>query len=288
MYNKTFYDRSGRMIADEDLCLYMKEYKPIFDKNGREVAYEGEILDLRDEVIRKDSEKELSHCKQYYDRNGRALEDYETCEIMESMGVLYDKNGRPVAWTEELKDERDCWMRWKKAKNELSHGDQRYYDMSGRELSSNEWQRYIRDNMPLYDRSGNRVRYEIDRDMNRMRNDLRNGGSLRHGDDSMVAAEISPVSKGMGKKDILDRVAGHDLMDEVKVANKYLDYAHAVKDECPETARLFAQMAYEEYTHAHVQRDILLKNGYKMTDDGEDQLHDLKKRLEATFRGSKP
>lgn len=288
---RLFYDRTGRPLTNEyELTDILSEYKPIYDSAGREIPYgsDKEIMEIRDKLIRmyspkKNPDEYLSHCKQYYDRSGRQLTDEETAIMMMNRESLYDRNGKECPWTAEMEEERKDWIAWKDSK-ELSHADRSYYDMDGRQLDQTTYERYMRDNLPLYDRTGSRIYYDAERDMNQMRRDFRKMNHLRHGDDSMVAAEISPVSKMMGKKDILDRIANHDLMDEIKVGNKYLDYVHAMRDECPETAHKLYEMAYEEYTHARVLRDILLESGYKMTDDGEEELHDFKKRLEAMFR----
>lgn len=90
----------------------------------------------------------------------------------------------------------------------------------------------------------------------------------------------SNAAPGMTKEDILCRLADHDLMDEMLVAEKYLDYASALEaNGCPELAETFIQMAHEEFTHAHVQRDILLKHGYSLTEAGEEKFKDLKERF---------
>lgn len=102
-----------------------------------------------------------------------------------------------------------------------------------------------------------------------------------HHPETMRVAELSETAETvMSKHDILNRLATHDTMDEMMVANKYLDYAHALeKSGCPELAGKFVEMAHEEFTHARFQRDLLLESGYTMTDGGEEYYHDLKERF---------
>lgn len=102
----------------------------------------------------------------------------------------------------------------------------------------------------------------------------------------MIAAELNPHVEGdLDCKAILARIAYHDMMDEIMVSNKYIDYAVALEKEGKsEMANIFAEMAYEEFTHAHIQKDMLLKHGYSMTEEGEEAYHDLKERFKHTFR----
>lgn len=85
--------------------------------------------------------------------------------------------------------------------------------------------------------------------------------------------------------DVLHRVASHDFMDEIEVSNKYLDYAVALDDagrDC--IAKKFAEMAYEEYTHAHVQRDILFEQGCQIPSETTVAFEQLKHRIHTLFR----
>lgn len=102
----------------------------------------------------------------------------------------------------------------------------------------------------------------------------------------MVAAELSPHSDSdLDCKTIMARIAYHDMMDEIMVSNKYIDYACALEKEGKiEMANVFAEMAYEEFTHAHIQKDMLMKHGYSLTEEGEEAYHNLKERFEHTFR----
>lgn len=108
------------------------------------------------------------------------------------------------------------------------------------------------------------------------------GGAMN----DMVAATIAnDTVVGITCEEVLHRLATHDLMDEIKVSNKYLDYAAiAKKAEKNEMSATFYEMAYEEFTHAKVQEKILLEHGYSITENASMALHDLKERLK-TFRG---
>lgn len=107
-----------------------------------------------------------------------------------------------------------------------------------------------------------------------------------HHNQDMVAMELVGVaSEGLTKQDILRRLAEHDLMDEMLVSDKYLDYALAFdKEGCKELCHKFCEMAKEEFSHAHIQRDILLEAGYSLTEAGEEKFCDLKERFKHTFR----
>lgn len=86
-------------------------------------------------------------------------------------------------------------------------------------------------------------------------------------------------------EDIMKRVFGHDMMDEIEVANKYLDYAVTIDNEGKDCiAKKFAEMGYEEYTHAHVQRDILVDEGYMLPKDVAMAFDQLKHRVHTLFR----
>lgn len=100
---------------------------------------------------------------------------------------------------------------------------------------------------------------------------------------SMVSAEIGEKAE-FSKREILQHFAQHDLMDELLICNKYLDYYNAVKAVCGHSAWVCRSMAKDEWTHAKAQRDCLLKNGYSMTEEGEAKYHETKKRIEETFR----
>lgn len=84
---------------------------------------------------------------------------------------------------------------------------------------------------------------------------------------------------------ILMELANHDMMDELEICNKYLDYTeclHANGHE--ELCGKFAEMAYEEYTHAKFQRMVLLDSGYSLNDESEMMFRETKKRMEMLFR----
>lgn len=100
---------------------------------------------------------------------------------------------------------------------------------------------------------------------------------------SMVSAVISE-RVSMGKKDVLQHFAQHDMMDELMICGKYLDYYNAAKDECRETAHVCKEMAADEWSHARAQRDLMMKNGYTMTDEGMAKFEEIKHRIEETFR----
>lgn len=89
----------------------------------------------------------------------------------------------------------------------------------------------------------------------------------------------------MSGSDVFKRVFDHDFMDEIDVANKYLDYAVALDEEGKSCiAKKFAEMGYEEYTHAHVQRDILVDQGYVLSQENAMAFEQLKHRIHTLFR----
>ena len=91
----------------------------------------------------------------------------------------------------------------------------------------------------------------------------------------------------MSSKDILERLAGHDMKDEMEVSNKYLDYAIAFEKEGHEwLAEKFMEMAYEEFTHAKFQKHVLIDKGYTICDENTTMYHALKQRLMTLFRES--
>lgn len=95
----------------------------------------------------------------------------------------------------------------------------------------------------------------------------------------------SMESTEMTCKDVLKRLFDHDMMDEIDVSNKYFDYAVALDNEGKDCiAKKFAEMGYEEYTHAHVQRDILVDEGYVLTQETALAFEQLKHRVHTLFR----
>lgn len=89
----------------------------------------------------------------------------------------------------------------------------------------------------------------------------------------------------MNGDEVLKRIFDHDFMDEMEVANKYLDYAVALDEEGKSCiAKKFAEMGYEEYTHAHVQREILIGQGYVLPQESAMIFEQLKHRIRTLFR----
>lgn len=84
---------------------------------------------------------------------------------------------------------------------------------------------------------------------------------------------------------VLDYFADHDLMDEIEVSNKYLDYACALmEDNQEELASQVSEMAYEEYTHARFQKHVLKEHGIAVDPEVLGAYSELKKRLEDLFQ----
>lgn len=89
----------------------------------------------------------------------------------------------------------------------------------------------------------------------------------------------------MDCKDVMNALFTHDYMDEVETANKYLDYAVALDNEGKSCiAKKFAEMGYEEYTHAYVQRDLLLDHGFTPSYEQTTAYEQLKHRIHTLFR----
>lgn len=89
----------------------------------------------------------------------------------------------------------------------------------------------------------------------------------------------------MSCEEIMNKLFTHDLMDEIEVGNKYLDYAVALDNEGKECmAKKFAEMGYEEYTHAHVQRDMLVDHGFSLSTEQATAFEQLKHRIHTLFR----
>lgn len=91
----------------------------------------------------------------------------------------------------------------------------------------------------------------------------------------------------MNFEEVLKRMDSHDLKDEMEVSNKYLDYAvtaeHCGKD-C--IARRIYEMAYEEYTHARFQMELLIDCGWTIDDECRVMYEKLEHRLHTLFRES--
>lgn len=90
----------------------------------------------------------------------------------------------------------------------------------------------------------------------------------------------------MSPKEIMRKVKDHDFKDEVEIGMKYLDYATAfdqVGQEC--LAKKFAEMGYEEYTHAYVQREMLMDVGRTPSVEDETMFKQLENRIHTLFRG---
>lgn len=86
-------------------------------------------------------------------------------------------------------------------------------------------------------------------------------------------------------EEIMKKLFTHDFMDELEVANKYLDYAVAFDNEGKSCmAKKFAEMGYEEYTHAHVQRDMMVDHGYALSTEQANLFEQTKHRIKTLFR----
>lgn len=85
--------------------------------------------------------------------------------------------------------------------------------------------------------------------------------------------------------EILEHLANHDMIDELQVCNKYLNYAECLYARGKyDLSEKFVEMAYEEYTHAKFQEKVLLENGYSLDDHGTALFHETKMRFNAMFR----
>lgn len=88
-------------------------------------------------------------------------------------------------------------------------------------------------------------------------------------------------------KKIMERFVGHDFNDEMRVSNKYLDYAVALEKEGKDClARRVYEMGYEEYTHARFQMETLIDEGYAISDEDRVMYENLKHRIKTLFRKS--
>lgn len=84
----------------------------------------------------------------------------------------------------------------------------------------------------------------------------------------------------MTPQDILDRFVGHDLLDEIEVSNRYLDYAEALYDDGKKDLAMDVfEMAYEEFTHARFQKYCLENMDRDIPDDLMLHYHKLKDRF---------
>ena len=91
----------------------------------------------------------------------------------------------------------------------------------------------------------------------------------------------------MTYKDILHKFKTHDCDDEMRVSNKYLDYAVALEREGEDClARRVFEMAYEEYTHAKFQLMVLDDGGCMVSDELRCMFSNLEQRIETLFRQS--
>lgn len=89
----------------------------------------------------------------------------------------------------------------------------------------------------------------------------------------------------MSCNEIMRNLFVHDFIDELEVANKYLDYAIAFDNEGKDMmADKFAEMGYEEYTHAHVQRDMLVDGGFALSAEQAALFEQTKHRIHTLFR----
>lgn len=89
----------------------------------------------------------------------------------------------------------------------------------------------------------------------------------------------------MNGEEVMKHVFGHDMMDEIEISNKYLDYAMVLDNEGKSCiAKKFAEMGYEEYTHAYVQRDILIGQGHVLPQEVAMAFEQLKHRIHTLFR----
>lgn len=93
--------------------------------------------------------------------------------------------------------------------------------------------------------------------------------------------------EGLTCKKIIEAFVGHDFNDEMRVSNKYLDYAVALENEGKDClARKVYEMAYEEYTHARFQMETIIDQGYAISDEDRVMYDNLKHRIKTLFRKS--
>lgn len=105
------------------------------------------------------------------------------------------------------------------------------------------------------------------------------------GNMAMPMGQRKNISSDLTPQDILDRLATHDMMDEIEVSNKYLDYAEALNDAGKnELAMQVYEMAYEEFTHARFQKHILAEMDRDVPDELMLHYHRLKDRFRQLFR----
>lgn len=84
---------------------------------------------------------------------------------------------------------------------------------------------------------------------------------------------------------VYEAMLGHDFNDEMRVSNKYLDYAVVMEKDGNECiARRIYEMAYEEYTHARFQMELLIDEGYSISDEDRAMYNNLKHRIKTLFR----
>lgn len=89
----------------------------------------------------------------------------------------------------------------------------------------------------------------------------------------------------MTPDEVMQKLLTHDMQDEIDVANKYLDYAVVFDNQGKSCiAKRLAEMGYEEYTHAHVQREILVEHGYMPSQETAVAFEQLKNRIYTLFR----
>lgn len=102
------------------------------------------------------------------------------------------------------------------------------------------------------------------------------------GHDEMVGA-----TKGSHRTvdEIMSNLANHDMMDELHICNKYLDYSECFYNRGEEEiCKIFVEMAWEEYTHAKYQKELLLGHGYSLDENSSNMFHETKERFKAIFR----
>ena len=113
---------------------------------------------------------------------------------------------------------------------------------------------------------------------------MRDGMPMQHEEQGRNSMEHEHHE--MSPKEIMRKVKDHDFKDEVEIGMKYLDYATAfdqVGQEC--LAKKFAEMGYEEYTHAYVQREMLMDEGRSPSVEDETLFKQLESRIHTLFRG---
>ena len=103
----------------------------------------------------------------------------------------------------------------------------------------------------------------------------------------MSHADSEHVQMTWTCKDILHKFQTHDCDDEMRVSNKYLDYAVVLEREGKDClARRVFEMAYEEYTHAKFQLMVLDDAGCTVSDELRCMFSNLEQRIETLFRQS--